>query len=62
MSKLCERLCYVVILVLLALVFMQGCNSSTASKSSRPTSRETAVQTPDHTGLTWFEPTAKGAK
>jgi len=26
------------------------------------TSRENAVQTPDHTGLTWFDPPTKGAR
>jgi len=50
----------VVILVLLALVIF-GCNSvgnKTSPTAAPGTSRETAVQTPDHTGKTWFE---KGA-
>lgn len=37
----------------LAALWMCGC--------SKPTSRENAVQTPDKTGMTWFEP-VKGAR
>jgi len=53
MSPRVERLCVVAILALLALIVC-GCTKSA-------TSRETAVQTPDHTGRTWYEP-VKGAR